>query len=138
MNVTDMKKNQEKADERNEQTMRRIKAGLLLREERNKLGISLADLGEELDVSSYYLSCIERGRKTMSDQFIRNIAKFYQIDENSLFNLLDRTPLLVKEEIEENKHLQRLILEIRKNSKLDNEQKYELYNKMYQLCTEFE
>lgn len=126
-----------KIQEQHEKILGQVTAGAYIKQLRVESGMSLADLGIKLGVSSAYLSNVEQGVKTMSDYFVRQVADFFYIDENILFDLLKRTPLLAKEELEEESNLQKLLIEIRRDNKLTDERKQKLYDQMYKLYKNF-
>jgi transcriptional regulator with XRE-family HTH domain len=129
--------NVQAVEEQQAKIMGQVRAGAYLKQLRSERELSLADLGKELGVSSAYLSNIEQGVKSMSDYFAREIAQFFQVDENIIFELLGRVPLLAKEELEDESNLQKLIIEIRQDPKLDDEKKQKLYDQMYKLYKNF-
>lgn len=120
-----------------EKLVGQVKAGVYLKQLRIDLGLSLADLGKRIDVSAAYLSNIEQGVKSMSDQFIRQIAEFYDINEDFIYELLGRPLLSAREELEDSQELQQLLAHIRKNEELSDDKKEELICKMRKLYVEF-
>lgn len=115
-----------------------IRAGAYLRQLRQERELSLATLGKQLGVSSAYLSNVEQGVKAMNDYFVRQISGYFQINENNIFDLLGRVPLLAREQLEENEHLQSLLVEIKSNPKLTDEKKQRLISQMYELYKKFQ
>lgn len=126
-----------KVEERSNEAVRRVVTGEFLKEMRSKKELSLVQLGEGLSVSAHYLSAVERGVKSMSDYFIREIAKFYKVDETVIFNLLGRIPLLTIEELKETPQLNEMIINIFRNTKLDDDQKQQLIDNMYKLYEDY-
>lgn len=127
-------------DEINDQQVKimgQIKAGTHLKQLRLEKKLSLVVLGEKLGVSAAYLSNIEQGVKTMSDHFIRQIADFYSIDETIIFELMNRVPLLAREQLDESNNLQSLLVEIKRNKKLTDEKKQKIFDQMYKLYRDF-
>jgi transcriptional regulator with XRE-family HTH domain len=120
------KSNQEKADE----ILRLVNFGEYLTDLRVNKGVSLAKLGEALEVSANHLSEIERGRKNASDELLRKIAAYYQIDEASLFLRLNRIPLSALEELEFNNALQITLSEINKDKSISESDKSKLYDEL--------
>ncbi|BAF60343.1 predicted transcriptional regulator [Pelotomaculum thermopropionicum SI] len=125
------------AKEKAEQLLRQAEAGEYLLQLRSKKGVSLAQLGEKVGVSANYLSEIERGLKVPSDLLIRELAGYYGTDENIIFKKYGKTPLAAIEEVNDNPTLQKTLTEIRRNKKLTDDQKQELYDKVYELYQEF-
>lgn len=120
-----------------EKLLGQVRAGAYLKQIRIENEMSLALLGEKLGVSAAYLSNIEQGVKSMSDHFIRQIADFYVIDENNIFELLNRVPLLAREQLIEATSLQELLVEIKRNKKLTEDKKQRLFDQMYSLYKNF-
>lgn len=120
-----------------EKIMGQVKTGAYLRQLRNDANLSLSDMGLKLGFSKAYLSNIEQGVKTMSDHFIRQIADFYNIDENIIYDLLGRVPLLAREQLDEDSNLQQLLSEIKRDKKLTDEKKQKLFQQMYRLYKNF-
>jgi hypothetical protein len=63
---------------------------------------------------------------------VRDIAKFYSINETELFEMLGRVPLAAKEELEDCPTLSRLLSEIGTNSSLTKEDREVFYKKMHE------
>lgn len=116
------------------QLLKQFDAGQHLRQLRGKR--TLATVCNELGVSTAYLSDIERG-KMPSDRMMGVLAKFYEIDEDELFKLWGKVPILAKDEIENNPTLQRTLREISRNTKLTDTKKEELYDEIYKTYLRF-
>ncbi|MDR3587348.1 MAG: helix-turn-helix transcriptional regulator [Desulfosporosinus sp.] len=116
------------------QLLKQFDAGQYLKHLRGKR--TLATVCKELGVSTAYLSDVERG-KMPSDRFIEVLANFYEINEDELFNLWGKTPILAKDEILNNRTLQRTLREINRNTKLTDAKKEELYDEIYKTYERF-
>jgi transcriptional regulator with XRE-family HTH domain len=57
---------------------------------RSQKRLILAEVAKELDISTNYLSELERGKKSPSDRMVVSIAEYYKIPVLDLFLLLDR------------------------------------------------
>jgi transcriptional regulator with XRE-family HTH domain len=123
--------------EQQEKINSQIQTGYYLKTLRLEHELSLTALGNKLGVSAAYLSNVETGVKPMSDHFVRQIADFYKLDENVLFDLLGRVPLLAREQLDEDSNLQHLLSEIKRNKKLTEEKKQKLFQQMYNLYKNF-
>jgi transcriptional regulator with XRE-family HTH domain len=121
----------------NDKNIAMIKTGAYLKNLRKSKGLSLMVLGEHLGVSAAYLSNVESGDKTMSDYFVRQVADFYKGDESVLFTMLDRVPLLAREQLTEDSNLQSLLVEIKRNKKLTDGDKQKLFQQMLELYKNF-
>lgn len=114
------------------------RTGTYLKRLRTNKELSLTTLGEQLGVSAAYLSNVENGNKEMSDYFVRQIADFYKVDETVVFGLLDRVPLLAREQLNEDSNLQSLLVEIKQNKKLNDAEKQKFFQQMYELYKKFD
>lgn len=76
--------------------------GEILRREREKQGLSLADVADETSIREVYLEAIEKGSyddlpgDVYAKGFIRNYSKFLQIDGDSLLEQYDSERNIVK------------------------------------------
>lgn len=104
------------------------KAGKFIREKREQQGHSVRALGDLINVTGNYVSEIERGIKPASDEVIRELAPHLYVDETELFNLYEKTPLRVREELEEAEALRNIIDEVNKKD-IPAKYKTKLYNK---------
>lgn len=121
------------ATDRTKQILRMVQTGEFLKELRANKGLSLKEACEQLSLSTTYLSELERGLKTPSDLLVRELAQFYGVDENILFDKLGKVPLAVIEELKDNEALKHMILSIRSNRELSDERKYEIYESLYRV-----
>jgi transcriptional regulator with XRE-family HTH domain len=110
--------------------------GMELRLRRTEMKLSLAKMADRVGISENYLSEIERGEKTPSDEIIRKLAKAFDLDEKYLFARYDRIPLVVQEELKENRTLLNTLYEITQNPNLSDRQKADLYEKIQKLYKE--
>ena len=106
--------------------------GRYVNELRTRSNMSLAQLSARLGVNPSYLWEVERGIKIPSDEFIRNLSQFYNLDENSIFESLGKVPLIAREELEENVLLQEILKQIGQ-AKFSPQKKVEIYRKFYQM-----
>jgi transcriptional regulator with XRE-family HTH domain len=108
----------------------KIEFGKQLFELRMKRGLTLTEFGKLVGISANYAGELERGKKEASDEIIRKIANVYNVSEESLFVIMKRVPLGIKEETESSPELQELLSEIAKNKNLDDEAKKKIYQKV--------
>jgi transcriptional regulator with XRE-family HTH domain len=89
--------------------------GQKLHDLRKNAGLSLAEVGKAVDLSHNYLSEIERGKKEPSRETIRDLAEFYNIDEDELFEILTfRVPTRTIEFVKHDKDFQKLLSKLQK------------------------
>lgn len=67
-------------------------AGEKLRELRSREGLSIYKVAKHIHISGNYLSLIERGKRSPSDEILLNIAEYYKVDINEIFDLYNRLP----------------------------------------------
>jgi XRE family transcriptional regulator, master regulator for biofilm formation len=116
---------------RKEQEKRLKNFGEYLFKMRMDKGLSLTELGRLVGISANYAGELERGKKeNPSDEILRNLAEVYEVPEETLFALLDRVPLGIKEEFEMSPELQELLNEISLNKKLPEDKKKVLYKQI--------
>ena len=124
-------------DDIDQQIYRQLRTARYLKETRLATNETLTSTAKKLGISHPYLSEIEKGIKVPSDQLIRAIAKLYNIDEDDLFHRYGKVPILAREELENRPILQKTLSEIKTNKKLTDEEKDELYDKMYKLYVNY-
>ena len=100
--------------------------GMDLRVERVKRQLSLRDAGYGIGISENYLSEIERGLKTPSDEVIKGAAELYKLDEKYLFDRYKRIPLVIQDELRENDILASTLYKMVTNDNLTAEKKKEI------------
>ncbi|MGG1219400.1 helix-turn-helix transcriptional regulator [Priestia endophytica] len=103
----------------------RLEFGEYIKGLRNSQGLSTRAVGEELNISSNYISEIERGIKAPADHTIREFAELYGVEENLLFEKLKRVPLKATELLETQERLQGLLSSIQ-DSNLEIEEQNQL------------
>jgi len=117
-----------------EQYIKQFDAGKYLKKLRGSR--SLAAVCKLISVTPAHLSEIERG-KMPSDHLISALAKVYEVQEDELFGLWGKIPILTKDEILARKSLQRILTDISHNRRLTDEEKDGLYDNMYELYRSF-
>lgn len=85
--------------------------GEKLKELRKSKNLSLKEVGLNIGISHNFLSEIENGKKEPSKETLRELAKFYGIDEDEFFDIIDKVPLRASEFLENDPELQRLLSE---------------------------
>ena len=78
--------------------------GSIVRQQRNRLGLSLANLAAKSGVSVSHLGRIENAQRYPSTNVLRKIAKPLSLDENELFNLAGYLPIEQPKTSELEKH----------------------------------
>lgn len=113
--------------ERAKQAIYRAELGQYLKDLRKESKMSTRAVGEKLNVSSNYISEIERGIKAPADQTIREFAEVYGVDEDILFEKLRRIPLKATELLETHKRMQSLLSDIQDSDLSKDEQEQLVY-----------
>ncbi|MDA8440765.1 MAG: helix-turn-helix transcriptional regulator [Peptococcaceae bacterium] len=123
-----------------EQIIRQVDTGRFLLAERTKRNLTQPIVAKQLGVSPSYLSEIEKGVKVPSDLLIQELGKYYEIDEDELFQKYGKLPLLAKEEIKNSEDVQKALADIarlRKKKALSDDQCQKLYEEWVQVYQDF-
>lgn len=104
--------------------------GMELRLHRTAKGVSLREASDKIGIGESYLSEIERMKRNPSDEIIKRIGDYYNIDKKYLYDRFDRIPLSVQKELKENETLSRTLYEISINDTLSETDKDNLYTAM--------
>ena len=118
-----------------EQVVKQVEAGEYLAELRG--ASTLAKVAKDLGYSASYLGYVEKGYRVPSDVFLSKAAAYFGVDLDSLFRRWGKVPILAKEQIRESDTLQDTLAQIRRNTKLTDEEKEELYDEIYQTTLRF-
>lgn len=121
------------------QLYKQLSTGKFLQTLRKSLGSThtLTYVSKQLGITHPYLMDIEKGLKIPSDALISRISKFYNLDEDDLFQRYGKVPILAQKEVSENKSLQDTLAEVGRNKKLTDEQKERLYDNIYKTYQKF-
>jgi len=122
--------------QRSEQAIRQIQTGGYLQKLRVERNLRLIDVSSKINISPNFLSEIEKGKRIPSDSNIRKLAKLYNVDEIELFDMYGKIALSVKEELIENKGLQKTLILIRESG-MSGEDKVRLYDGFYEMYKSF-
>lgn len=102
---------------------------------RKEKGVSLSAVGKAIGISHNFLSEVENGKKEPSSDTLRAIAKYFEIDEDELFNAGGKVPLRTMEFVNKDPGLQKLLSEVQRKYGDDPNKMDELrvkISKMYQ------
>ncbi|NGY84902.1 helix-turn-helix transcriptional regulator [Bacillus megaterium] len=108
-----------------------MEVGEYLKQIRRQKYLTLAQVAEEIGVTANYISLIERGKNTPNDELIEKIAKFYEIDEDGLFERFGKVSTSVMEEIKKYGYLRKAILQIKNRKDIKESEKEELYRRLF-------
>lgn len=106
--------------------------GNYINDYRVKKKLSIQQMSVRVGVNPSYLREVERGEKVPDDYFIRNLSVQFGLDENYIFMLLGKPPLIAREELDHNAILQETLMEIGTSS-FSEQKKQELYQMFYSL-----
>ena len=112
-------------DDKHHQLIRQYDTGQYLLSLRTQNGFTQPIVSKALGISPSYLSEIEKGVRMPSDELIEELATYYGISENDLFQRYGKLPILVSQEIREHPYLQDALGELRrlrKKGKISDEQ----------------
>lgn len=90
-----MAKRERSLEEKLKESKQLISFGHYINKLRAQKGLILAEVAKELDISTNYLSELERGKKSPSDRTVVSIAEYYNVPVLELFLLLDRGPGII-------------------------------------------
>lgn len=100
-----------------------VNAGRELRNLRKMTGLSVFKVARRVHISGNYLSLLERGANAPSDTVLFNLAEFYKVPPERLFELYDRIVPPTPEQISKMPSLKKIITEISIDSRLTKEEK---------------
>lgn len=81
--------------------------GMYIRKLRENRGLTLAQVAERLDLSTNYVSQLERGLRKPTDRLVIEFSRLYKVDEDILFRKSGQIPLRVRKVINRNINLQK-------------------------------
>ncbi|WP_434509943.1 helix-turn-helix domain-containing protein [Desulfitobacterium sp. AusDCA] len=95
--------------------------------------LSIQQLSVHVGISPTYLREVERGLRVPDDKFIRNLAKYCGCDENYIYHCMGKSPLIAREELEQNNILQETLKEIAL-ARFPEQKKNEIYKLFYSMA----
>jgi transcriptional regulator with XRE-family HTH domain len=119
----------DETDPEREKLLRYYDAGKYLKELRGER--SLTEVGKMVGMSGNYVSSVEKGRLVPSDNYILLISEYYGIDVDDLFIRWGKVPILAREVVKNNETLQKVLSEIARDKRLDDDEKDEMYDEVY-------
>lgn len=111
-----------------------VNAGRELRNLRKMTGLSVFKVARRVHISGNYLSLLERGANAPSDTVLFNLAEFYKVPPERLFELYDRIVPPTPEQISKMPSLKKIITEISIDSRLTKEEKEAFANRVYEIA----
>ncbi|WP_261378527.1 helix-turn-helix domain-containing protein [Paenibacillus agilis] len=114
----------------------RILFGELINQRRNELDLKLKHIAKFCGVSTNFISLVERGLKSPRDEVISKLAEILELDENSLFEMLDKIPPSINSVINEHDGFRELLGELSKKVK-DEKLRNQLYVEVYDVYVDF-
>lgn len=113
-----------------------LELGRYLYHLRKQKDVSLSAVGKAIGKSHNFLSEVENGKKLPSDETLRSIASYFNVNEDTLYGMLGRVPLRATEYVKDNPDLQRVLSEIQASRKISCEKKREITDKIVDLYSE--
>ncbi|MTV49824.1 helix-turn-helix domain-containing protein [Heliobacillus mobilis] len=126
-----MAERKQTAREQADQLHRQADAGEYLRDIREKKGITLTQLSEKIGVSAAYLSGLERGFKMPSDKLIMELADFYKLDTEDLFNRFGKVSATATTVLEKNPGIQKTLATISRDPRIPEDKKQAMYDEFF-------
>jgi transcriptional regulator with XRE-family HTH domain len=123
--------------------LRQLRAGDYLSSLRTERNLTQKNVASQLSVSFQYLSEIEKGNKSPSDQLLHELANVYNLDleeEVNLFRRYGRMPIFTAEELDDQEYTHLALAELRrlvKSGKITDEQRQELYDEFAKVYRDF-
>lgn len=102
--------------------------GKELRRIRQSQGKTMQDIANESDVSSMYISEIERNMKVPSDELIDKLSNLYKVNNIDMYEGFNKLPERVEKEVMSNSILFEILYKLTHIT--DNDAKEEFYLKM--------
>lgn len=116
------------------------KFGRLISKKRKEKRLHLKDIAKHCGVSLNFISLIERGIKSPSDNVIVKLSEVLEIDEDILFQTLEKIPPSIKENvstaIHEHDGFKELLAELSDKVK-DEKLREKLYEEVYEVYLDF-
>lgn len=117
--------------------LRWINAGKKLRELRKETGLSLFKVSKKLHISGNYLSLLERGKQSPSNTVLYNIAEFYNVPSQELFDLYEKIdPNEANNIINAPPSLRKVLTQLSVDKKLSDDEKERLSKVVSELINE--
>jgi len=123
--------------------LKQIRAGEYLMSLRTERNLTQKNVATQLGVSFQYLSEIEKGNKSPSDQLLHDLAEVYDLGlagEVDLFRRYGRIPIFTAEELQDRESTQLALAELRrlvKAGKITDEERQELYAEFARVYRDF-
>ncbi|KUO73681.1 MAG: hypothetical protein APF81_01880 [Desulfosporosinus sp. BRH_c37] len=123
--------------------LRQLRAGDYLSSLRTERNLTQKNVASKLSVSFQYLSEIEKGNKSPSDQMLHELANVYSLslqEEVDLFLRYGRMPIFTAEELDDQESTHLALAELRrlvKSGKITDEQRQELYAEFAKVYRDF-
>lgn len=103
-----------------------IKQGEKIKNLRNSLGYTLSFVAKNLDVTTNYLSLIERGQRKPSEIVMYKMSKFYELNPMEIFSLYGTVPTEQIEKIISCPSLIKIISTLSTDDRFTEEEKNEI------------
>lgn len=123
--------------------LKQLRAGDYLSSLRTERNLTQKNVASQLSVSFQYLSEIEKGNKSPSDQLLHELANVYDLNlegEVDLFRRYGRMPIFTIEELDDQESTHLALAELRrlvKSGKITDEQRQELYDEFAKVYRDF-
>ncbi|PHE70535.1 helix-turn-helix domain-containing protein [Bacillus wiedmannii] len=111
--------------------------GERIKELRKEKKVSLSEVGKTVNLSHNFLSEVERGKKEPSYNTLRILSCYFGIDEDELFEIIDKVPLRAMELVEEHPELQKLLSQVKKKYGNDSNKISSVSEKIIKMYQEF-
>lgn len=124
---------------RNTNNRSRAIFGKIIHNKRKEMHLTLQNVAERCDVSTNFISMVERGIKTPNDEVVIKIAKTLKLNEHELFLALDKIhPLIHNNILKAMRHTKiKELLDDFSSKVIDDNLREHLYEEVYNVYLDF-
>lgn len=112
-----------------------LSVGQKIKEMRLNKGLSIYKTARNLHISGNYLSAIERGIYIPSDQVIRNIAEYFDIEPSVIFKWYGKIEPPANALLLKMPSLKKVTTEISTDTRLSDDEKEHIINHLYDIVS---
>lgn len=124
------------SNELDNETSEHKEFGPFIKDFRTKRDLTLSQVAEKLNISTNYVSQLERGIRRPTDELIRDFSRLYNVNEDRLFRMAGRIPLSTLEEMKQTPSLQKAFSYLNSHE-IPNERKKKLEQELLDVFAEF-
>ena len=111
-------------------------AGEKLKALRKNTKLSIFKVAKKVHISGNYLSLLERGINAPSDIIIFNLAEFYNVEPEMIFNWYNRILPPSDKQLESMPSLKKIMTELSIDPRLSNDEKEQISKRIYEIAND--